>query len=318
MTNREASLRSYLLGDMPDAEREALEREYFANPLLFEQLVEAENELVDAYARGLLQPETRVLFERHYLAHPSRRERAGFAGALAAALEGREEPPPAAIVRDEPSWRRLLAGFRGPKLAWALSASLLLVGAAAAAWLFTGRGGLPQELAEAGVERATPKQTVGESPRQAGDSGQGAGGPAPEPDATPAGRKAVQPSPTPVSKAAPVVATLLLTAGGTRGAESGPPATLLLTARTEQVSLRLNLSETDYRSYGGVLRRAGGGEVFSWRRVTARAAKSGGSVSLFIPARRLTEGDYILTLRGTRDTGEAEDVSVSLFRVQRR
>jgi len=318
MTNREPSLRSYLLGDMPDAEREALEREYFADPLLFEQLVEAENELVDAYARGLLRPETRSLFERHYLAHPSRRGRAGFAGALGTALAGREARPGAAAVRNEPSWRRLLAGFRGPKLAWALSVFLLLVGAAAA-WLYTGRGELsPRELAEAGVERATPEETVRESQRQAGDSGQGPGGPASEPDATPAGRKAVQPSPTPVSKAAPVVATLLLTAGGTRGAESGPPATLLLTARTEQVSLRLNLSETDYRSYGGVLRRAGGGEVFSWRRVTARAAKSGGSVSLVIPARRLTEGDYILTLRGTRDTGEAEDVSVSLFRVERR
>jgi hypothetical protein len=113
------------------------------------------------------------------------------------------------------------------------------------------------------------------------------------------------------------VATLVLTAGATRGAESGPPATLHLTARTEQVSLRLNLSEADYRSYGAVLRRAGGGEVFSWRRVAARAAKSGKTITLAVPAKRLTEGDYILTLRGMLDAGEAEDVSVSLFRVER-
>jgi hypothetical protein len=109
-----------------------------------------------------------------------------------------------------------------------------------------------------------------------------------------------------------------MTVGGTRSAEAGPPATLRLTARTERVSLRLNLSEADYRSYSGVLRRAGGGEVFSWRRVTARAAKSGKTISFLMPARSLTEGDYVLTLKGTRDTGEAEDVSVSLFSVERR
>jgi hypothetical protein len=37
-----------------------------------------------------------------------------------------------------------------------------------------------------------------------------------------------------------------------------------------------------------------------------------------MPARSLTEGDYVLTLKGARDAGEAEDVSVSFFSVERR
>jgi hypothetical protein len=318
MANREQTLRSYLLGAVKDDEREALEREYFADPRLFEQLVQAENELVDAYARGLLPPETRARFERHYLTHPARRERAEFARALAATLERREAQPDAApAAGDEPWWRRLFAAFTGPKLVWALPASLLLM-VVAASWLYIQSGRQPRELAGAGVERATPEKGGRESQRQAADGGQVVSVPTPEPFATPAGQKTVRPSPTPAAKTAPVVATLVLTVGGTRGAESGPPSTLRLTARTEQVGLLLNLSEADYRSYGGVLRRAGGAEVFSWRRVTARAAKSGKTVSFHMPARSLAEGDYVLTLKGTRDTGEAEDVSVSLFSVERR
>ncbi|HEX8338781.1 MAG TPA: hypothetical protein VF621_18830 [Pyrinomonadaceae bacterium] len=321
MANREQTLRSYLLGDMKGAEREALEREYFADPRLFERLVQAENELVDAYARGLLPPETRARFERYYMTHPARRERAEFARALAATLERPEAQPQAAPAEAVPLWRRLLAAFGGPRLAWALSASLLLMGAAAA-WLYIESGRQQRELAGAGGERSTPERGGAESRQQVADDVQGVVAPTPEPtpepDATPAEQKTVRPSPTPAAKTAPVVATLVLTVGGTRGAVDGAPATLLLTGRTEQVSLRLNLSEADYRSYSGVLRRAGGGEVFSWRRVITRAATSGKTVSLLMPARGLTEGDYVLTLKGTRDTGEAEDVSVSLFSVERR
>ncbi len=310
-------MRGYLLGDLTDAEREALEREYFADPGFFERLVQAENELMDSYARGLLTPDTRARFERHYLAHPARRGRAEFARALAATLERRGPPPPETTGRVVPLWLKLLGSVGGPKLAWAFSASLLLAGAVAA-WVYMGTGRQQREVASAGVERATPEQVGGEARPRAGDERPGATGPEPGPHATPGVREKVQPLPTPAAKAAPVVATLVLTAGGIRGAEAGPPASLLLTTRTEQVSLRLKLSEADYQSYGGVLRRAGGGEVFSWRRLPARAAKSGKTVSLVMPARRLAEGDYVLTLRGTRDTGEPEDVSVSFFHVERR
>lgn len=316
MANREQKLGHYLLGEMSDAERAELEREYFEDPLLFEQLVQAENELVDAYARGQLPPETRGRFERHYLTHPARRERAEFAVALGAALARRDASPDAPPARAEPLWRRLLAPAGGPKLVWAFSASLLLV-AASAAWLFIGTGRQPDELARGGGERITQERGREETRRQAHEGAKGAAEPSRGPDASPAEQNKIQTSPTPAVKPAPVVATLLLTVAGTRGAEADPPEVLRLTARTEEVRLRLNLGDADYRGYSGVLRRAGGDEVFSWRRVTPRAAKAGQTISLVIPARRLTKGDYVLTLKGARQTGEAEDVSVSRFSVER-
>ncbi|HEV2861122.1 MAG TPA: hypothetical protein VGX48_08960 [Pyrinomonadaceae bacterium] len=312
MNNREQNLGRYLLGEMSDAERSELERAYFEDPRLFEQLVQAENELVDAYARELLPPERCERFERHYLTHPARRERARFARSLAAALESRGVPPAAAPARAEPFWRRLLGSLSRPKLAWAFSASLLLV-CAVAVWFYTGAERRPRE--PAGAERATREPDGGESRRPVNDSGIET---AREPEAVSAEKKKARPSPTPGAKAAPVVATLVLTAGGTRSAEAAPPAVLPLAASTEKVSLRLNLREADYRSYSAVLRRAGGGEVFSWRRVTPKAAKSGATITFAMPARRLTEGDYVLTLKGTGDAGEVEDVSVSLFSVERK
>ncbi len=317
MNNREQNLRRYLLGEMSDAERSELERKYFEDPRFFEQLVQAENELVDAYARELLPPERRERFERHYLAHPARRERVRFARSLASALESLDVPSAAAPARAEPFWRRLLASVSRPKLAWAFSASLLLV-CAVAVWFYTGAARRARDLAESGVKRTTREPDGGESPRQVHDGGSEAGETAREPEAVSVEKKKARPSPTPGAKAAPVVATLVLTAGGTRSAEAEPPAVLPLTAHTEKISLRLNLREADYRSYSAVLRRAGGGEVFSWRRVTPKAAKSGETITFAMPARRLTEGDYVLTLRGTGDAGEVEDVSVSLFSVERK
>jgi hypothetical protein len=39
---------------------------------------------------------------------------------------------------------------------------------------------------------------------------------------------------------------------------------------------------------------------------------------LTLPASQVKAGDYILTLRGYRQSGELEDVSQSLFRVEKK
>ena len=65
MTNEEHIIHRYLLGELPEAERAALEEAYFNDRRLFEQVVRAENELVDRYARGLLPPPVRERFEKY-------------------------------------------------------------------------------------------------------------------------------------------------------------------------------------------------------------------------------------------------------------
>ncbi|MEP7337436.1 MAG: hypothetical protein ABI977_06805 [Acidobacteriota bacterium] len=66
---------SYLLDTTPKAETGGLEQAYFEDADLAAIVSETENNLIDDYVRGQLQPTERELFERHYLSHPNRRRR---------------------------------------------------------------------------------------------------------------------------------------------------------------------------------------------------------------------------------------------------
>ena len=312
-------MQRYLLGELPEEEREALEQEYFCDRQLFEQVVRAEHELLDRYARGLLPPPVRERCESHYLAHPVRRERAMFAEALAARLEQTDEVAAAPSARSESLWGRWRASTRGPRLAWALSVALLLA-AAGAVWFLSEARQLRQELARAETGRATEVRRGRELEQQAAEERQRVEQLSAELERLRAERPAATPTPTPAppGAAAPAFVTLALAAGGMRGADAGAPALLVIPAGTEQVRLKLQLRDQGYSSYSAVLQSPGGGEVYAWPRLAPRTASTGARFSLVMPARRLAAGDYILTLRGVGETGEAEDVSKSLFRVERR
>ena len=309
MTNQEQIIQRYLLGELPEAEQAALEEAYFNDRRLFDRMVQAENELVDKYARGLLPPATRENFEKYYLAHPKRRERANFARALAERLDESDEVAAVSQPDSESFWNRLIVSIRGPKLAWALSVALLLMTVVAAWSLFETRR-LRQAFSaheqrerelqqQATSERQRAEQLAAELERQRDD------------------QPVVAPSATPI-KSVPAFASLVLAVGGTRSIDGAPPALLVIPTGTEQVRLQLNLRENAYSSYHAVLQAAGGREVFAWSRLVAKPAGSGGSLTLTIPARRFAIGDYILTLRGVSKTGEVEDFSKSIFRVERK
>jgi hypothetical protein len=308
MTNQEQIIQRYLLGELPEVEQAALEEAYFNDRRLFDQMVQAENELVDKYARGLLSPATRESFEKHYLAHPKRRERANFARALAARLDESNEVAAVSQPSSESLWNRLLPSMRGPKLAWGFSVALLLM-TVVAAWFLLETRRLRQDLSaqeqrerelqqQATSERQRAEQLAAELERRRDD------------------QPAVSPSPTPI-KSAPAFVSLVLAVGGTRSIDGAAPALLVIPPGTEQVRIQLNLRENNYASYRAVLQAAGGREVFASAPLAAKRATSGASLSLTIPAQRVASGDYILTLGGVSKTGEVEEVSKSLFRIER-
>jgi hypothetical protein len=128
----------------------------------------------------------------------------------------------------------------------------------------------------------------------------------------------VRPAPSPEAKPSSTLATLILTIGGTRGAESSQPSLVEIPSGAEQVRVQLNLRENNYSVYQVVLQSAGGKAVFTSRRLTAPNKKSGATLAVIIPAQKLSTGDYILTLRGALPTGELEDVSKSLIHIERK
>lgn len=96
-TESETQLALYLLGDVASSERELLEAEYFSDDEAFQKMLNAEDDLIDAYARGELSTQHRKLFEKRFLNSADGRERLLFARTLAGAVA---DAP--AVVASEP------------------------------------------------------------------------------------------------------------------------------------------------------------------------------------------------------------------------
>jgi hypothetical protein len=77
----------YLLGLLPEDEMERLDEASVVDGDTAARLRIAEDDLVDAYVGGTLDPDLRRRFESAYLATPRRRERVAFAGRFLAAID---------------------------------------------------------------------------------------------------------------------------------------------------------------------------------------------------------------------------------------
>jgi len=90
---------------------------------------------------------------------------------------------------------------------------------------------------------------------------------------------------------------------------------------TAETHLQLNLKNDDYAKYNVSLQAVGSGEIFSrqnLRPASSKANRSAASFTFVVPANKFSSGDYILTLRGVSKDGEVEDLSKSLFRVEKK
>ena len=92
--DNEKILTDYLLGDLPDEERERLEARYFVDDQSYQELRAAERDLMDRYVRNDLTATERERFESYFLSSGGRRERLAFARALAQVTATAPAPPP--------------------------------------------------------------------------------------------------------------------------------------------------------------------------------------------------------------------------------
>jgi hypothetical protein len=72
-------IRRYLLGELAEADKAALERELLIDRGKFDLVWGVENELVDSYVRGEMSRADRERFEVRYLVSPLHRERVAIA-----------------------------------------------------------------------------------------------------------------------------------------------------------------------------------------------------------------------------------------------
>ena len=303
----------YLFGELSESERAELETEYFADPGAFNRLERFENDLIDDYTRGRLGGEMRARFERVYLSNPNRRARLKFGEALATQVDSE----PLSNAARGGSWRQLFSSLTLERRTLSLSvAVVLLLLLFGSAWLLNQSRRLRSELAQLQAAQSRQEQQEAELQRQLADEQKR------NQELEAEIQRASNPAtsrPKPSSESAtPAFVTLLLVANGARGAETASPPTLEVPKGTREVRVQLVLKDHDYRSYQIVLQAIGGPEVLSRQNFKPRITNSGATFNLSLPSSKLSSGDYILTLRGASQRGEFEDVSKSLFRVEKR
>ena len=290
----------YLLGELSEQEQAALEERYFSDPNVFDEMLQVESELVDAYARGQLSIELRERFEQSYLKHPARRKRVEFARALTSRIEENERSTTREQTVRSPQrlWTTIVG--RRPALRFAMALVIVLI-ALASVWVFVNRR---QRIQAQRENQKQPEQT------------------AQQPTVTPVEKQQdkervaqIPPSPNSNINSAPSIVSLALSVGSVRGAGATP--TLIIPPDTIQAQILLNLKDDSYPRYRVSLQKIGGSEIFTQTNIRPRSTKAGARFVFTIPARQFTSGDYTLILEGVTPAGEVDSLDKSLFRVEK-
>jgi hypothetical protein len=317
--HNQARLARYLLGKLSEPEQVAIETVYFADKEKFEETWAAENDLIDAYLRGMLTPSDRELFEKRFLSSPRGREQLRAASIVLKSISSVEPAGSrASRAKSSTAVSRLRALFLKlsvptPSLALPLGAVIVLL-FVAVSWGLIETGRLRRQLLRVQTEQA------GQLARQRELETQ-----------EEAGREQLGQLTQELARARDQLATLeaqnakeppslhqvsfILTEGLARA--GGETPTLKLLRGTEAVALKVTLNGRDYRSYTAELRTAEGAEV--WRRLSVKAIplRSGPGIVLRVPAARLAGNDYTLRLTGITSAGAVEDAGQYYFRVER-
>jgi len=274
---------------------------------------------VDAYVRHRLPPRLEERFERYYLAHPHRRSRVEFAEAFAKKLDEIDDPSSTRTSDSgRPLWVDLRSLWRGRNqtLNVAVATGMVLL-VLTAGWLAFDVVQLRRDLAKTQVAKQVGEQHEQDLQRELSSERTRATELIDQLE-----RLRNQSAPAPTNPAGPrpsaPIVSLLLTVRRARGPDTAPPPTLVVAPGTSQVSVQLALEESDYSQYQLALAPVGGAAIVVRRHVKPQTTASGVRVALTVAADRLAAGDYMLTLSGERPVGEPDDLSKSLFRVERK
>lgn len=311
----------YLLGDLPEGEQATLEDRAFSDREYRREIEDAENDLIDEYVRGALNETRRRQFESRFLASAGRRRKVEFARALAQVVAANAPDRTAQPVTPR-WWEALIAFLRGfnPALQFSLAAAtlILLVGVA---WLLTETRRLRSQVAQhqAGQqtqqrqEEALRQEAANERTRSAELTAQPERERA-QRERSEAPTRRPEQRPRERSAASSFIASLFLMPGAARSGAERPQ--LIMPDSSQFARLQIGLErEDEFKSFRVEIRTAQGQEVWTQDRLRPRESRAGRVISLTIPARVFSAGEYELTLRGVVDNRTIEDVRYYYFSV---
>jgi hypothetical protein len=290
-------IRRYLLGDLSAEEQTRIEDEYFTDAERFEELVEAENDLIDSYVRGNLSDLEQQKFEQLYSNSPGRHTRIDFARSLVEIAPQIKEPSlKQGAARWWSSWE-LFAGRRG-LLQLALVPIGFLMMAAIGLWLLIQNQRLRIELHHSQAERAELQRDKDVLAQQLAKLGKEA------PQALSShGGAEVAKIEEPHLPGKPE--SLRLQPGMLRDGGSREP-TLRLPLHGSLIDLDLVLDQDKHEraSYYAIVRTAEGRTVFMHDDLSLMNDQNEQAVVLQLPSRLIKVDDYVITLYSSKTKEE--------------
>jgi hypothetical protein len=306
-----ATIRKYLLGDLPELEAERIERWYFADSQAVDKVWAAFGEMAEERLSGVLPENEARRFEQRLRSSPALRdmfenEKAlrDYAARITAGIPGQ-------VKGDDPvaggwrQWRLSAMFFKAPRLMFVSLAALIALGALGAwfgPWLGPRLGLMtPESQNPSSSQQAKTQEQkeIGGVAQSTGDSQRSPGSERYAKDGSTEGQKGAT-SQSDQSKSEPgtrakTTATFLLLAAGTRGEENYP--TLEISTRTETVQLELEPPTDDCAVYSAVLQTESGEKLQRWEKLRARRDHSMLKVGrIRIPARPLKNAGYVMRL----------------------
>lgn len=324
-TDGNSTIRSYLLGNLPESEAERIERWYFADGQAVDEVWAVFGELAEERLSGALSESEARRFEQRLQSSPALRKMFENEQALRdhAALIATSAPQQAKIADSvsggRRQWRLSSVFFKPPRLVVAGAIMMIALGALSA-W-FALRA--PESRTHKGQQQTKAQdQSIPESVGQAS----GASQPPPQsgrgaddrlvaekklPEAPPDQRKSA-------SEIAPeITPTFLLLVASSRGGESYP--ILEIPARTETVQLELELTTDDCAAFSAVLQTESGEELQRWERLQARPAHSTLKVAtLRVAADSLKNASYVVMIECVSRTNDPASAARYRFRAERK
>lgn len=288
-TEDEGLLRRYLLGGLPEAQREPLEEKLFAEEGFLEHLALVEDELIDSYVRDELPAEERERFESHFLVSLRHLERVEFAQSwrLSGNLQVISPPAPVPVRPMKTSqWRRFVEGFsagmRAP--AFAAAAAAVLVTGAVMIPFYSGLKRQANESREQAHQIDALRAEIARKPAVT-----------PQLPDTSGGRAAS-------ALLAPL--SLMLNPGALRSADQ-PEQRLAIPSGERSVQLHLRIKSAPAYPRYHVEIQVDGREVWG-----KELAKSGTppQLTLDVPTSVLKPGDYNIEVSGVTGSGELEQL----------
>lgn len=317
----ENTIHLYLLGALPEREQQQLEQKYMVDDTEFEELLAAEDDLLDAYVRGELSSTQRKQFETHFLVSPRRQKRLEFARALAISSMSTHPATIGDSARVSGSFMNWVSSFFQPSgLGWKVSFATLALAMAVGTTLFLIRE-QPMPILPDQTGRNDPGM-LPSLPPLGGD----ANAVAPQLDQNKDSKKTglqadankKQPRPGTGKGGAPKQPTTLsfvLTPENVRGAgeigDSGNDENrIVIPAGVDTIQLKIELEPglDEYKSYSAVIRTVEGVDVVTQNSVKLVKSKSGSVLLLPVAAKLLSTNDYIIYVSGTLPGGEVESI----------